>query len=461
MKRLSLILICIGLICITGCQATPEEKVVQDKEQGYLQPTSEVIQDTESDQSQENSVYSYEKEVVSKINTSDKNVEIIVDAEVLGPKGCAFDVKERLPRKFTRDELQKALDFFYPDADMYEKDGEPPLTKSQIEEKIISVKMSLSDLDSQTESMTESQREELRKIYEESIKELERQYPSAPETVEKWPVSLDEVIEKGSVMLSFLDQKTGDSLGSGVITTNDMEKMRTNMMILSRAGISELLGRSGVWNEEAAVEAGNNIITQLGWQDEFALFHVSYIEEQPGLNRFEMIYTRTDQEMIENYALESNQNPDPGATYSYYWLPECIVINLDSLDNCQIRYYSPSELGETLNSGVELIPFDEVLKQMSTGLSNKSVLPEGYEAQRIVINKIRFGTMCISRKDRTDEYITVPVWDFYGNVSTIEDFQKEYGELEETELLKKEDSISSLLTINALDGSIIDRSVGY
>ena len=66
----------------------------------------------------------------------------------------------------------------------------------------------------------------------------------------------------------------------------------------------------------------------------------------------------------------------------------------------------------------------------------------------ITIENIRFGYARIAEQNRSGSSLLVPAWDFFG---TISDFNG----------ISRSDYGTSLITINAIDGSIIDRGLGY
>ena len=65
------------------------------------------------------------------------------------------------------------------------------------------------------------------------------------------------------------------------------------------------------------------------------------------------------------------------------------------------------------------------------------------ETPTICLGKIVFGMMRVQNPDSDGEYTLVPVWDVFAYLSD--------GTL----------SASSMMTINAMDGSIISRNTGY
>ena len=64
------------------------------------------------------------------------------------------------------------------------------------------------------------------------------------------------------------------------------------------------------------------------------------------------------------------------------------------------------------------------------------------------MNDIRLGYARVLKQDETGVGLLVPAWDFFGTVTDAD------GAV-------FDDPDQSLLTINAIDGTIIDRAAGY
>jgi hypothetical protein len=70
--------------------------------------------------------------------------------------------------------------------------------------------------------------------------------------------------------------------------------------------------------------------------------------------------------------------------------------------------------------------------------------------------------MRVAQKDNPHEFLLIPVWDFYGYVELAYNNQSESQYvLDENNMHNYRNHRYSFLTINAIDGSIIDRSLGY
>jgi beta-lactamase regulating signal transducer with metallopeptidase domain len=120
-----------------------------------------------------------------------------------------------------------------------------------------------------------------------------------------------------------------------------------------------------------------------------------------------------------------------------------------------LEYYNPSEQVNVIESDAEILPFDEIKKSFDEyimGLSNESGSID-YRSY-ITVNRIELSLMRIQTPE-TNEYKMIPVWDFYGGS------WKYYLIGEEYESRYNEFYGRSYVTINALDGSIVDRETGY
>lgn len=108
-------------------------------------------------------------------------------------------------------------------------------------------------------------------------------------------------------------------------------------------------------------------------------------------------------------------------------------------------YLSPYQLGETLAEDTQLLTFDEVIRVAGTLLPLSLQYQEKYLAVRnqdkvrYTVDRITFGYIRVKQRNNPNEYILVPCWDFFN----------------------AEQADESLITINAIDGTVIDRDYGY
>ena len=112
----------------------------------------------------------------------------------------------------------------------------------------------------------------------------------------------------------------------------------------------------------------------------------------------------------------------------------------------KLEWNNPMVMGDVLTDRVSLKPFNEILEIICEhiGYAYEGLLMGEKPDSQVEIGKITFGLMRIQNPDDENQFTLIPVWDvFQKNTDT--------GLVEDV----------SLITINAMDGSIIDRGAGY
>lgn len=120
-----------------------------------------------------------------------------------------------------------------------------------------------------------------------------------------------------------------------------------------------------------------------------------------------------------------------------------------------LDYHNPEELGEVKEENVKLLPFSDIWDIFSqVGLLSIQWLEseEDVQVNKLTITEIRFGYMKVWQPDGS--YLYTPVWDFYG--TSFLSGTGAYAHAADFEYAK-----DSWLTINAMNGTVIDRGLGY
>lgn len=130
-----------------------------------------------------------------------------------------------------------------------------------------------------------------------------------------------------------------------------------------------------------------------------------------------------------------------------------VIVSDDGIQKVEI--YNPYEVGEMQTENVKLMDFESITKiyEQMMEVSNADI--SQYEKNRTYhIRKIVLGYSRIyDPTTKCDSGLLVPVWDFIGAFDVTNDdyMEKNNGEY----------SNSSYMTINAIDGTVIDRELGY
>lgn len=174
--------------------------------------------------------------------------------------------------------------------------------------------------------------------------------------------------------------------------------------------------------------------------------------ERQGL--YEFMFTRSVNGTAITYTNE-DMAADPGRTdvAAKPWLYEKIRIFIDDEGIFALVWNAPHVLEGVEYKAVSLLPFEKIrgIFESMIVVKNKQV-EDGtlLRDKNITVTEVRLGLMRIIEKDNNDTAYLVPVWDFFGT------YDSDGGTL-----VIGEDGYETLLTINAVDGSVIDRTLGY
>lgn len=139
-------------------------------------------------------------------------------------------------------------------------------------------------------------------------------------------------------------------------------------------------------------------------------------------------------------------------TFASPWLYEKIRIFIDDDGIAMFEYNSPQTVEGTEVAASTLLPFSEIqaiFEKMIVIVDNEYDTSDEGVTCEYYIDHITLGLMRLTEKDVGSQGLIIPVWDFFGH--SVDS----YG------IMRGTSGYISLLTINAIDGSIIDRWAGY
>lgn len=140
-----------------------------------------------------------------------------------------------------------------------------------------------------------------------------------------------------------------------------------------------------------------------------------------------------------------------------------IYVTSDGID--EICFTNQYDIGERKVENLELLPFSDIMAIYEKMMLIQNVdalidkreeardIGEPLQAKNIYVNKITFGyTRIYDPQSNNHTGLLVPVWDFFGTYELSYDGQN---------MISVNDVDKSFITINAVDGSIVDRWLGY
>ena len=465
-------------LALTGCQSTPEEGIVKGKSSAALIEKAQAEPGQGALAEKLNAPEHYE----DAFSNESGALTVTVDADVTVPdaeKVPIWRVEDGAITQTQADALIKGL----VRTTLYDPDR--PLTKSEIADQIVQAKQKLAEGPSEQEKDViyltagddsgEAGQMTWEQYMQDTIDRLTEQYENAPETSEPQPITgqfepLDEnaesILGKGyedgvgyeSLSISNSRWQTGmsvahyyrgdsDTYASGTQSSRDEIAQRYPDFDLSTLPEIEI-------TEQEAAALGDALVDTLGIPG-MRLYSARKLYDTAGLAfpdqnmslkcRWVLQYTRAVDGVPITYtddALMFTWQDD--GTFQIPWTYETLTVYVGDDGIEELRWEAPYTLTETVTEDSALMAFDDIMD-----IFEKMYLVEqdGMEAD-VTVTDIRLGYMRVLKQDEQGVGLLVPVWDFFGSVS----YENELGYAQPG---------GSLLTINAIDGSIIDRSLGY
>ena len=523
-KVFTILLAAITALCLAACQETPDKVVVVKKDtERLVEQVRENSSEEEQDAAAVNTL-AEKLGVPDRFfaeNVYSDTFSMKADAEIVLPAAEKLPTVRVIPADFSQNTVDRLYDYLVGDTVMYEMS--PLRTKADIEADLIDWKKTLSDpaASSEQKAQAEEQIEALSKQYENApetieyekgssaIRELEsRDHSSGELQYTYMGVKLTEEPGHMDTNGKYFEVHQNNTGGEIIKTENvggfsvvDTASRGARFYYTNTALLESALGGTG----GRTFEVGE--ITQEEWENagyEFtgispdeAVQEVDQLLEAIGADDMavatvEMSLQTTydasyniDDNSFETYQTQqeeilSGKHNDKitGITYRVYCERQVNGVNVTSdtfssylddaygkqwyyedftVDVCKdgiysVRWASPYEVTETIAQDTEILPFSEaekIINQMFR--ANHDPGPEStalfeYEVDQIVLSLRR-----IAEPGGVESGLLIPVWDVYGEAwITYPGEPKMSG-----------NGDVSLLTINAIDGSIIDLARGY
>lgn len=141
------------------------------------------------------------------------------------------------------------------------------------------------------------------------------------------------------------------------------------------------------------------------------------------------------------------------------WSYEDMTIAIDDSGVAYFDWGSPYKMADVVTQNSNVMSFKDAMNVFDTmglvvnawdGISDGS---PNLKSVDIKIDHIQFGLTRITEQNKRDAGLLVPCWDFFGTMTYISEVN---GKTQ-----KMDDGPIPILTVNAIDGSIINRSLGY
>ena len=473
MKKLFALLITI-MILLAACQPTPEEEIVVNKNDGKFEqelqatPTeTPVLQETQHVEAKikypENWQAYYEK--------YDGRLKMTIDAEVIVSDAEKYPIAEIKPYYIPIEQANKMIEAIYGTLDIYCVIYER--TKEDIQNMIVQVKADINKAENDGD-------EEAAEQYRETLNSMVESLKDAPDVAEPQKYSGEYDIYQGedseqwsiSVRENPLDvhtpylgihnivrSKIGNGYNASVSYGNFSEDQH---VFIDESILKTKYSENPIFDTDKAkkaVEIANSFLTEIGIEDRVVEYMLALpeSESQDEIIGYKIFYGKKFNGIIiprnvqfggSWYGNSIQTEENYIAQFTYEWL------EMDVTDGeiSGIEWNSPFDIKQIVKDDIELMPFEEIMSKAENQLSVKyAYIENGEESRAMYIDEIILTYAVEPIKDKKYEYMLIPVWAFYGGVDYGEGTEVYGGEIREGRYPSQE----SLLTINAVDGSVI------
>ena len=436
MKRFTAILLSIfTLFALTACQPTPEAAVVMQKDTDRM--VEQAVGDGES------AALPLREQLAApdmmNVTAEEDGFTILAHASVILPETDAIPVITVKAGSFSQELTNRLWDLLIGDKAMYKPRTEDDRTKAELEQAIINIQNDIERI------QHNEYYEENKALREAELEHLRKLYGAAPDIYE--PAAATPEIEQ------YVDSSNPSRRFIGVDATDNAG----TIFRLSNEAWYEALGKGGKQNSNFVYcTPGYNGIVY-GKSSTIEVNENDTLENtaHPDLPTAELCYLVTCQRMVEQYSCASifgySGTPGSDSEFGSAWIYERLVFLVNEEGIVYAEWTSPLEICDIRVYSCNLLPFSEIQQ-----IFEKMVrVIWQYQAKDCLsltcnITEARLELMRVLEQGSTDNGLLIPVWNFYGTR------QRSFASGNTDETLH-----GIMLTINAIDGSIIDRALGY
>ena len=469
MKKICIIILSILLLCV-GCQQTPESSLVVGKDQ------QQMIEKAQGDVSYPTDApagvdwagrLGAPARYAAKLTSAGGHLTVDVDAPVALPE-AELPVARVVPYVFSDEDILRYVHALLGEDPMCMENGENWRTRAMWEREILQLKEDLDHWDEYGNQIWDSY--DTKAEFEKHLQEVIAQAASAPDEPEIIPFALN--WEHWNVWTKEGKQDTTDSYATVLVLNEDgtassltidrgTEFMRCGLRYMREAGeYIHFPYIHGGWPNELSLTREGAILKAEAKLRDMGLDHLScafasptrvyrgdtYMASAPYEAYWALVFTRQVNGAPHGFTYQ--QTVEPTEYNTSYIYEQCRML-VDEEGVALLEYESPCVLDEVKVAAATLLPFQkirEIFEKMVLIVNNNADIYS--QDQRYHITEVRLSLVSLPEQNG-EGCLLVPCWDFLGDSPLI------YQELANMGLTS--DGSWCYLTINAVDGSIIQR----
>lgn len=480
MRKTTALFIASGLLVasLTGCADTPEKSIVREKNMDKMLEDAKEGENNNSYDQLKEEVKKYEK-YQKKFTDKNLKVSVDIDAKVEIPEAEKLSVYRVHPTKIDQATFDKIRTALSPNTSYYDGAGideDSPnikkLVKSPSDHKIKKIKKmhedhpgdtfydwlyelhkngefyyGLSDKKDGNYHTLYMQNSEnygncLRYKCSKNIFGIRFYHADVENDIQDIvPAKDNEAPDFTETGISFdnEEQQTFECAKNEPLTLSQKEAEQKAAEFLKQIGFNDFHNFSGGKYSQLLTAKNSNGKTKITYRD---VYHFLFLRKLDGVFvNNQAGFKLTDEWQGDNYTKKM-------------WGSEAIAININDNGIADFFYLSPLTVDDTVVKTSKIKPFSEI-KEIFEQMVVIDNAPEDLEQLKdekvsIHINEVHLAYTRISEKNSFDSGLVVPVWNFEGTV------MDEYGKKD-----KSNGKNGIVLSVNAIDGSVINYDLGY
>lgn len=470
MRRL--FIVSLAVLLLSGCQPTPEKAAVVQKDSDRLIENAQKNAKESANKGPYRDLsgqYGIPASYQFRMQGANGKLNVKADARTVVPDRDRMPIYRVKAAEFTQEQVDALWSALCGGAEMRIRSGQE--TKDRIRSRIVNIKKYIVEIAGDPKQSDELE------LQKGILADVEKQLETAPDTVDEGHSDgkLMQMSDRlGKTFYTGIDAYERDDKGldgEGRIFQVKNDATPTVLFIDNRdpaAGTS--FGSSASVPVTTDTDIGVDILPKVGLTPREARQKVQDILDRAKTGMVaDSIYLLDDGKKgeAEQYAYRiycvrsvdglpcsyisgaSHPKEDAMASFWVYEELECMV---DRTGVFSFMWSDPIEVSETVNEDAKLKPFSEI-REIFEKMMRMKYEPQAEQSELdFEINRV---TLCLHRiveKNSNASGLLVPAWNFYGKLKVNESGE----EYEKFEMLGK-----SFMTINAVDGSVIDCSLGY
>ena len=484
-----IVAICIAVLILamsvlTACQPTPEEAVVVNKKADLVEDVLAAV-----DEGGEKAL-DEDKEIIAEqikqvnghmdmVITPGDSVTIQVDADIVAPAYDQIPLVRVRPENLSAEKFETFADYLTGGLPLYVEtwDGETGNSDS-VEEltaqlSLIKSYLANDDLPKPEQNAWERRAEQMQEALKSAISEADEQpYDGTPIPAED---------NRTFSSITSLKCYMGKAKAATLSLMQSFEGNDTQMMFFNSDGVSGY----NMHEPYAGVDAPRIEMTY----EEAKAKVMDFVHAMDGEDSNLVIYDSSIAYQIgtlPNYTMETSPqgyafhfarcyNGVAVKPVDYLWgfsesidyskqvSPEMMRVTIDDSGIVDAIWSDYKVYIEDVAGDVPLMEFDAVQDifedycryKFAWTYRNDALVGDTTPDVTLNVKRIELNVMVIPEKDDLDSYITVPVWDFIADMTLEGDGMTQEGIADEGQ------QNVSILTINAINGTVIDRQQGY